>query len=686
MSDEFTTRPERRAQQAQASFISDMRHRNPYAKVAWDEDTWEVGVGRRASARTVERLHFTRHASSSEGRGLGGGFNEPFASFVRATIVWRAINAKERPTALSQMVLVRAFRYLYEELLKDVSTSSGEVSPCRIKPSHFSSAAEAAAAREADQSAYRVANYLKYISSLIDRHGLTSVALRWSHGISRPESSGGLKQARVGKEFTKRRAKLLPTDEVLYAVSDISNAVDLSPPDALRQRLTDLLFCGGFRINEDLTLRRDALIEEEVIDDLGQPATDANGVPLPPYLGLRFLPEKKGETVTGIKWIPTDLVPIARRAFQELLELTAEFARDAEFAYLHPGRVRLGEPWDSMPGEAGLTAMQLVSMLGLSNKKSAMEWVGRYVTTKPGSKEDAICTKAEVEQALRDRMGPLEVLMGKTLVPLHEFVAVVPINFFHSKKPSLPGTATLVVDQNISDYLSGRGRGKGRTLSIFERRGSRLESGEPVRINTHQFRHFLDTVASSGGVSELVRARWMGRKYISQNSSYDHETGISLARKIRIRLVDGGMLGPIADVTRQMPDPVARGEAAEDLVRAVHKTMFGRCFHDWASSPCPEHEACWSCDEHLLIKGNLQEMEEADRQLAEASRAISAAESEMHEGTYGANNWLESHVRKRDRLRRILEVHRDETIPDGTIIHLGRDGNATPKAAQMELA
>jgi hypothetical protein len=271
-------------------------------------------------------------------------------------------------------------------------------------------------------------------------------------------------------------------------------------------------------------------------------------------------------------------------------------------------------------------------------------------------------------------MGPLEVVMGKTAVPLHEFLAVVPMNFFHSTKGSIRGTATLVVDQNVSDYLCGRGSGKYRAKSIFERRGTHLESGAFVRINTHQFRHFLDTVAASGGVSELVRARWMGRKDLSQNSAYDHETGMSLAKKIRLRLINGGVLGPIADRTERIADPVAREEAADDLVRAGHKTMMGRCVHDWASSPCPEHEACWGCDEHLIVKGDPAEMAEAERQLTEVDRAISAAALELADGTYGVNNWLNTHTRKRDRLRQILDVHRDPDIPDGTIVHLGRNG------------
>lgn len=673
MTVKLTTQPERRSKQAFDAFCSEMRQRSPYCEIVWDNDTWIVGHGRRASARMVERLHFTRHGYASQNDGpVGDGFEEPFATFAKAVIVWRAINAKERPTALSQMVLVRAFRYLYEELLKSERRHGTRVSPINLKPYHFSAAKQIVVGREAAQSGYRIANYLRYIADLVDRKALTVSPLRWTHDVPRPDTSGGLGHDRVGKAFDDRRKKHLLSDEVVFAVADISKSSELQPGDAIRQRLTDLLFCAGFRINECLVLLRDAKVEEEVRDDLGHLARDTSGNPLPPHFGLRFTPEKEGEHVTRVKWLPTELAPIARKAFEELLDRTAEFAKDAEFAYLNPGRVRLGEPWDSMPDETQLCLDQISQMVGLASKNSAYSWVKRYVGDSP-KRGELGAKKGEVERAIRSRIGSMEVLIGGVVFPLHKLLAVVPVNYFHSRKAVIRGSATLVSDQNISDYLGGRSSSRGSVKSIFQRLDRRLENGKHARITTHQFRHFLDTLAATGGVSDLVRAGWMGRKDISQNSAYDHESGISLAKKIRIRLLDGEVLGPIAEAAGSVADPVAREAAADDLIRAVHKTLLGRCFHDWASSPCPESEACWSCDEHLLIKGDALELAEADRQLAEALRAISVAEAELSAETYGVNNWLASHVRKRDQLRRIVEVHRDPSIPDGTIIHLRKD-------------
>ena len=298
------------------------------------------------------------------------------------------------------MVLVRAIRYLYEEVVRSPQGKSGTPCPTGLKPVHFDLAKQALVSRESAQSSYRVANYLEYFAKQIDRLGLTQVPLRWSHDVERPENSGGLKSDRIGKEFQRRRDELLPPDEVMYAVADISNAPDLAPPDLLRQRLVDLLFCGGFRINENLTIRRNALVEETVFDDIGQPAVDSDGHPLPPYLGLRYLPEKGGDGVSRIKWFPSDLVPIARRAFEELIELTAKFAEDAKFAYENPGRVRFGEPWDSLQDDTLLTSSQIMEMVGLSKVGSVPLWVEKNVGPVARAGGRLAYTKLEVERGV----------------------------------------------------------------------------------------------------------------------------------------------------------------------------------------------------------------------------------------------------------------------------------------------
>ncbi|WP_290594890.1 hypothetical protein [Arenimonas sp. SCN 70-307] len=578
------------------------------------------------------------------------------------------------------MVLVRALRYLYEELKR--SSGADEVSPWRLVRAHFDNAVQELLSREKPYTSYRVANYLQYVAAKVDSLGLAPVAMVWKHGVERPEGAGGLKANRVGKRFRERRERLLLSDEVLYAVAALSNAEDLDDRDLVCQRVVDLLFCCGFRVNEALALFRDLMVEEAVRDDLGQLALGADGNPVSPHFGLRYVPEKGGREASRIKWVPTELVPIARRAVTDLLRVTSPYADRARFAFENPGRAQFGEPWDSLPSDALVSLQDVAGMLGFRKADTARIWIESNVRAGAASTRGESCMKGDVEGAVSRLIHGASISFGGDLgeARVHELLAVVPRNYFHSRKASINGTAVSVTDQNISDYLCGRSSSSGSAKSIFERRGLRDSSGAIIKIRTHQFRHFLDTVAAEGGVPELVRARWMGRKDLSQNSAYDHETGISLARKVRQRLVDGTVEGPIGDYVRAIPDPVARGDLASDLIRGIHRTQLGRCFHDWAASPCPEHEACWGCLEHLVVKADSMEMAEAERQLLETKQALAAAEIQKSEGTYGAGNWEKAHRRKLIKLERILAVHKDASVPDGTLVHLAASsvGDGSP--------
>ena len=272
----FSTAQERRAKLACEEFCSEMRKLNPYHGVDWEQDSWVTGKARRSSAKAKERIHFTTHAYKSASPGsLGVAFPQVFGDFVRAIVVQRAINAAELPTATAQMVLIRALRYLYEEL--KIVCESGDAIPWKVVPAHFNSAVQELLTRESKDSCYRVANYLQYVAAQMDRLGLTPVPVGWKHDIERPEGSGGLQSNRVGKRFRERRERLLLSDEALYAVAELSNSEDLELRDLVCQRVVDLLFCSGFRINEGLVLFRDAVIEEAVRDDIGQLALRPDG-------------------------------------------------------------------------------------------------------------------------------------------------------------------------------------------------------------------------------------------------------------------------------------------------------------------------------------------------------------------------------------------------------------------------
>lgn len=250
-----------------------------------------------------------------------------------------------------------------------------------------------------------------------------------------------------------------------------------------------------------------------------------------------------------------------------------------------------------------------------------------------------------------------------------------------------PGTAG--IDQALGDRLRGEERrahvqvhhvdypavqeflcGRAGSGSIFERHGRTMPDGSPIRMNTHQFRYFLNTIGQRGGISQLEMAMWSGRKHVAQNAVYDHLSGYELAEKARTMIETDRMRGPIRIAFDRHP-PVERSAFLQVHLSTAHTTDLGMCLHDWAAAPCPHHGACAAgCADCAVVKGDPVGRERARQWLAEAEIMLDKARAEAGDGTYGAANFVAYHERLVAGLRAIMAIHDDASIPDGTIVQL----------------
>jgi hypothetical protein len=67
---------------------------------------------------------------------------------------------------------------------------------------------------------------------------------------------------------------------------------------------------------------------------------------------------------------------------------------------------------------------------------------------------------------------------------------------------------------------------------------------------------------------------------------------------------------------------------------------------------------------------NVQQRERAERLLKDYEPMVRLAESEVQEGTYGASNWAEHNRKLVDGLKRIIAVHDDKSISEGTPVQV----------------
>jgi len=626
----------RTAAQNLATMITEARAGLPALgpSLGFDAPVWVVpSESCSAAAHQNVGLYFTTHEGGTS-KGMTGRtpMSEPFCSLVKAVIILRQEDRPKVPQ--SHRALVRASRYLHDAL------ANRRHDPALLVPGDFTAAAHAASAREAPSSAYRIGLLLQELADWVNRHNVSKVRIDYANPFTRSVRT----DTRFGAEADDRRARLMPHDAALDALARIANLV-ADPADVVRMRCVELLACGGWRINELLDLP----VECEVWDPVfvnGEPMLGADGEQVRRY-GISYVAEKGG--APGIKWVPTAMVDVVRRAIADVRRLTEPARAVVAWNAANPGRAWLPDRWRGLPPDTEVTSAEVEEMFGVGIGERRC---GRVLTI-----------VGKLERALLERMPPTR--SGTRSIIRHERLFLMPLNWAHQQRRVISAVVGLVQDQQISDFIVGRPG----VVSLFERFGYRDAAGGPLAIRSHQFRHWLNTLAQQGGMSQLEIARWSGRKDMGQNADYDHTSGVQLAEGAREMLTKGRVVGPIAEVHDRLP-PVRREEFRRAQFATAHTTDLGMCANDWSLVPCLEHGGCAGCSEHLVDKGNAGQRCRAEETRAEHDFLLAAAEAEAADDTYGASNYVAHHRRMRDALDAILAVHDDPSIEDGTLVQL----------------
>jgi hypothetical protein len=395
---------------------------------------------------------------------------------------------------------------------------------------------------------------------------------------------------------------------------------------------------------------------------------------------LRYWPEK-GYEETLIKWIPSALADIVKRAVRDLLELTEPYARIAMFQREHPGRTLLGHPWDDLSDDDLMSSYDIAEAVGLARTGGSQfirtNKIPAVSIRRPGEmKASWYVRKGDLIKSLYERSQQGNVLRaGEGVQDTADCLFLLPLRFMHSGlREGVKGTVAQLRDAQTNVYLVGLATQR----SIFERLGYMDEDGEPLRATSHQFRHWLTTLALEEGLNQIEVARWMGRRDVKHNDAYDHRTPVQRARRVTERFREGKAAGAVADTARSIRDPVRREEFTTNNSSTAHVTDLGLCVHPWDALPCQEHGACADCFELRVEKGETRSLSNARSNLQKTQAQIAVARAEAGNETYGADRWLEAHRRTEAGLKKIISVHENSSIPDGWIVQV-----ATGRAASI---
>lgn len=652
MAERLVTRPERNAQQRMDAFVGHARDECAAfgSNLDWDRPDWDVTAHcQRPVAKAAQKgvLYYTTHengtAKTIEGRVP---MAEPFASFIKALIRRRQETRPQGDAPLSR--IINAARDLHD-LLADRAYD-----PVRLIHADFLAAAVLANGRSSPLTAYRLGCALQIIADTIDRHGLSAARIDWRNPLKRQNNA----LSRTSKHAEDARETKLPSPEVLDELARLSHLVT-DPSDVVCMGVIKLLHCAPWRIGEVLALHEDCEVEEQKIDETG-PVFDQAGEPVMRY-GVRYWKEKSADA--DIKWIPTVMVDVARGAIADI-RCHTKTARDlARWLEDYPGRAWLPGP-DLGPSQT-YSIVEIAEMFGMEGRfGSGRQWLLGKGVAAEGS--GVLIARADLEAALLKDM--LRVREDRRGMKLSDHLFLVHRNFHHNNKATNPCLLSLTRDQHIADFLSGRASSRGRTLSVFEKFDSPpAADATPMAMNSHQFRHWLNTLAHAGGLDQALVARWSGRDDLQQNGEYDHLTGMELADRFRGMMDDGKVQGALADVHARK-EPADRETFRDTVIATAHVTDIGLCDLDWISSTCPEFQACETCEFCVVEKGERTARERTERRLEDNRWLLHRVEAEERDGTYGASNHAHGLRQSIKGCERILAIHDDPAIADGTLV------------------
>ena len=566
--------------------------------------------------------------------------SEPFKSFAKSFMRYQHAM---RPTKnfSGRLTALRAL----EAALREMGTSDPALTNTHV----LNRATQMLAERLAAATAYRTAGQLEMVADFLCDNRLMAVATRWRNFLKRPSDT-----VRVGKEADERRADKMPSRAALDGLPKVFLLAH-EPADVLVSCATAILCSAPDRINELLRCPVDCEVR---IKRNG--SGDA--------YGLRWWPSKGAEPM--VKWIIPSMVDVVEAAVDKIRKLTDEAREVARWYEENPGKLYLTEESARLRQKEWLNLGEIAQVVFAEpvSTISANHWCKDHGITRQIKGRKVYVRFADLEAAvLRDLPRGFPIAHEATGLKYRDLLFLMQRNTLHATSARMRCIIEPIGHPHIHNRLGARS--ESGIKSIFDRCGVYEVDGGSIRANSHQFRHYLNTLAQAGGMSQLDIAKWSGRKDVRQNKSYDHETTDAKVARIRSAVGDDTrMFGPLAIAPRSAL--ITRDEFARLKIPTAHTTYYGYCVHDYIMSPCQMHRDCLNCGEQVCIKGEIEKEKQIRRAHAEATGLLAMAEQAAAKGEFGANEWVAHHREHVARIAELLEILDNPHVPNGSVVQL----------------
>jgi hypothetical protein len=613
-------------------------------EINFEENTWNVsGAIKRKGRKGVMRLHFTRDASLQNLR--TDCMAEPFLSFSKAYIRYQ--HAMQPVQSINTRL---AILRVLEASLVELGLGS---QPTECTPEVFNHVAQRLQQTYTANSAYGMGAQLEVLADFMARKCLLSVPLTWRNPIKRPVAA----YIRVGQDFDNHRNSKLPSEAALRALPEIYRAAR-EPAHVLVTSVLAILCSAPDRINEVLLLDENCEVSERI------PSTGEMAY------GLRWFSSKGADPM--IKWVINSMADVIIEAVSKIRMISEEARNVARWYENNPGKMFLPSELEHFRGRNRLSMPELGEIL-FSDKVARQVpgiWCNNHGIPIFKEKNRRSVAFVDVEQKILS-MLPVDFPMVNTARGLRysSALCVTMRNTLHAARTPYRCVIESIGYDDIANRLStSYGGGE---FSIFAKFGYTEDDGSPIHLKTHAFRHFLNTLAQAGGLSQLDIARWSGRKNIYQNEVYDHVSDRDIIKLLRQTVCDKD-LTLTANVDFGNKAILSREEFAKLKVPTAHTTEFGFCIHDFSMLPCQIFRDCLNCDEQVCLKGDSVREKNIRRHRDETRALLLRAEQAQSEGDMGADRWVAHQQITLSRLEQLCAILDDPMVPSGAVIQLSK--------------
>jgi hypothetical protein len=643
----------------------------PWESALWSVQHW---LPQRLKQQTIT---FETQRQSLEKNGYSvppkAALPSDFQDFCKALIVYlqRTRSLKFSMVAAYNIAVRRLYNPLFERRVSD---------PTQLTRGDFDRVVEFLRG-SGYKNLYDAISHLQVIADTIDKLQLTDTAIHFTHDAKPEKSRHEFISLHDPDRAVKQRKsdERLPSREAMEAYAICSNN-PLSDGEEILLRVIDLLIATGQRGNEVAVIPSDCWVERPIKGTTGEVVVDAHDKPLV-ECGIRYFAEKQFQS--RVHWLAESDIPLARRAVERLKTLTNEQREIAAWQELHPGRI-----W-SYPPQSVISDAKVLDWLGFSEARSASRNLYLFLTRngvhpfddEPDEKRGRSLRRryvaGEIERLivprLRGHAALTENVGGRVRIVLRtsETLAIAFDGQFRFGGREANVFRAVPRRVTLGDINHALGDDEKYT-SIFSRRSLTESDGTPIRLTSHQPRHWRNTIYHLTGMSDVQQALALGRKRLDQNVYYQHtsiEESIAAHHEFlafnsyheRIEFLHTGIRdkrihGALTDSYHALLSDKGTTTAEAFLtvhVTAQHVTPFGGCIHDFSQAPCPKHLQCWNGCSHLHLMGTPSERVNLEKQAKNLTKAISIMR-DAGTGEAGSDVWLADQENKLNNLKSVL--------------------------------